>query len=75
MIWVHLDQWEGQHWNRSPGNLISEAQRVRLDPNVGFNVKLSLTKKLPPIEIPPDTEWVKRVKFLSKMGWSCFSGQ
>lgn len=67
VIWVHLDQWEGQQWNRSPGNLVSEVQRVRLDPAAGFNVKLSLTKKLPPIEIPPDTEWVKRIKFQSKM--------
>jgi hypothetical protein len=66
-IWVHLDQWEGQQWNRSPGNLVSEVQRVRLDPSTGFNVKLNLTKKLPPIQVPPDTEWVKRVKFQSKM--------
>jgi hypothetical protein len=66
-IWVHLDQWEGQQWNRSPGNFVSEVQRVRLDPAAGFNVKLNLTKKLPPIQIPPDTEWVKRVKFQSKM--------
>jgi hypothetical protein len=67
VIWVHMDQWEGQKWNRSPGNLVSDVQRVRLDPTVGFNVKLTLTKKLPPVEIPPDTEWVKRVKFQSKM--------
>jgi len=67
VIWVHMDQWEGQKWNRSPGNFVSEVQRVRLDPAAGFNVKLSLTKKLPPVEIPPDTEWVKRVKFQSKM--------
>jgi len=67
VIWVHMDQWEGQKWNRSPGNLISEVQRVRLDPVTGFNIKLNLTKKLPPVEIPPDTEWVKRVKFQSKM--------
>ncbi len=66
-IWVHWDQWEGQQWNRSPGNLVSEVQRVRLDPAAGFNVKLSLMKKLPPIEGPPDTEWVKRVKIQSKM--------
>lgn len=66
-IWVHWDQWEGQQWNRSPGNLISEVQRVRLDPAAGFNVKLSLTKKLPPVVVPPDTEWVKRVKIQSKM--------
>ncbi|HMV47314.1 MAG TPA: alpha/beta hydrolase-fold protein [Blastocatellia bacterium] len=66
-IWVHMDQWEGQQWNRSPGNLISEVQRVRLDPASGFNVKLALTKKLPPVVVPPDTEWVKRVKIQSKL--------
>ena len=67
VIWVHMDQWEGQQWNRSPGNLVSEVQRVRLDPAAGFNVRLSLTKKLPAVQIPQDTEWVKRVKFQSKM--------
>ncbi len=67
VIWVHMDQWEGQQWNRSPGNLVSEVQRVRLDPATGFNIKLSLTKKLPPVVVPPDTEWVKRVKIQSKL--------
>lgn len=67
VIWVHMDQWEGQAWNRSPGNLVSEVQRVRLDPATGFNVKLSLTRKLPPVVVPPDTEWVKRIKFPSRM--------
>lgn len=66
-IWVHMDQWEGQQWNRSPGNLVSEVQRVQLDPAKGFNVKLSLTKKLPPVVVPPDTDWVKRVKIQSKL--------
>lgn len=66
-IWVHWDQWEGQQWNRSPGNLVSEVQQVRLDPAAGFNVKLNLTRKLPPVVVPPDTEWVKRVKIQSKM--------
>ncbi len=66
-IWVHMDRWEGQQWNRSPGNLVSEVQRVRLDPAAGFNLKLSLTKKLPPVVVPPDTEWVKRVKIQSKL--------
>jgi len=66
-IWIHLDQWEGQGWNRSPGNLVSEVQKIRLDPAAGFDVKLSLTKKLPPIKIPEDTPWVKRVKIQSPM--------
>lgn len=66
-IWVHMDQWEGQQWNRSPGNLVSEVQRVQIDPAAGFNLKLSLTKKLPAVVVPPDTEWVKRVKIQSKL--------
>lgn len=66
-IWVHMDQWEGQQWNRSPGNLVSEVKRIRIDPAKGITVQLSLTKKLPPVEVPADTQWVKRVKFKSKM--------
>jgi hypothetical protein len=66
-IWVHMDEWEGQRWNRSPGNLMSEVQKVHLDPAAGFDVNLSLSKKLPPIQVPPDTAWVKRVKIQSRM--------
>jgi len=66
-IWVHMDQWEGQRWNRSAGNLVSDVHKMRLDPAKGFDVKLNLTKKLPPADSPPDTEWVKRVKIRSKM--------
>ena len=29
-IWAHMDQWEGQDMGRSPGNLISDVQRVDL---------------------------------------------
>lgn len=73
-IWVHLDQWEGQQWNRSPGNLYSEVQQVHLDPATGFNVKLSLTQIIPPIAMRPDTAWVKHIKFQSKL-LSNFWGQ
>lgn len=66
-IWVHLDQWEGQQWNRSPGNLVSEVERFQLDPAKGFDIPLRLTRKLPPVEVPPDTEWVKRVKIQSRL--------
>ena len=66
-IWVHLDQWEGQQWNRSPGNLVSGVERLRLDPAKGFDLRLNLTRKLPPVEIPPDTEWVRRVRIQSRL--------
>lgn len=73
-VWVHLDQWEGQAFNVSPGNLYSEVQQVELDPAVGFNLHLSLAKVIPPIQPPPDTQWVKHVKFQSKLlsdFWGC----
>ena len=36
VIWAHMDQWEGQHFNESPGNLYSDVQKVHLDPAHGI---------------------------------------
>jgi len=66
-IWAHMDQWEGQQFNKSPGNLISEVQSVRWDPNGDITVKLTLDRVIPPIEPPADTEWVKHVKIQSRL--------
>jgi hypothetical protein len=67
VIWAHMDQWEGQRANRSPGNLYSEPQKVHIDPRSGFDLKLELTQVIPPVEVSPDTPWVKRIKFQSKL--------
>ncbi len=64
-IWVHWDQWEGQRWNRSPGNYISEPQTIHWDPRSKAPVRLTLTKIIPPIPPIPDTRWVKRIKIKS----------
>ena len=66
-IWAHMDQWEGQQFNRSPGNLYSEVQKVHLDPAAGYDVRLSLTKVIPPVQVPADTPWVKHIKIQSEM--------
>lgn len=66
-VWAHMDQWEGQRWAYAPGNLISEPQKVRIDPKKGGTVRISLTKVIPPIEVPKDTKWVKRIKIQSKL--------
>jgi Putative esterase len=66
-VWLHMDQWEGQHFNRSPGNLYSEVQKVHLDPAAGYDLKLSLTKEIPAVEVPRDTPWVKHIKIQSEM--------
>lgn len=65
-IWVPWDQWEGRRWNRTPGNLISEPTRVRWDPATS-RLSLALTKKIPPVVVPADTRWVKRVRIQSRM--------
>jgi len=66
-IWAHMDRWEGQHFNRSPGNLVSEVRKVHLDPSRGFHVELALDREIPPVEVPPDTKYVKRVKIQSDL--------
>ncbi|MGH9356496.1 MAG: alpha/beta hydrolase-fold protein [Terriglobia bacterium] len=62
VIWAHMDHWEGQQFNLSPGNLYSTAERLHLDPGVNRTVKLSLTEAIPAVQTPPDTQWVKRLK-------------
>jgi Putative esterase len=66
-IWVHMDHWEGQQFNLSPGNLYSKVQHVHLDPVHGYDLRLSLTDVIPPVKIPPDTPWVKRIKIQSRI--------
>jgi len=67
VIWGHADQWEGQQFNRSPGNLYGSVQRVHLDPREGGCVKLLLDKKIAPVPVPPDSQWVKHIKIRSEL--------
>jgi hypothetical protein len=65
VLWMHDDQWEGQQFNRSPGNLYSETQKVHLDPAHGYTIRLNVDKVIPPIVVPPDDQWVQRIKIQS----------
>ncbi len=65
-VWMHDDQWEGQHWNTSPGNLYSEPQRVHIDASTE-TIKLVASSKIAPIQVPADTEFVKRFKIESAL--------
>lgn len=64
-VWLHDDQWEGQRWNVSPGNLYSTPQKVRIDPMSASTTTLSVTNVIPPIVVPADNEYVQRFKFQS----------
>ena len=67
VVWMHDDRWEGQSWNISPGNLYSTVQKIHLDPDQGYNFRLSADQVIPPVSIPADTRWVKRFRFKSPM--------
>lgn len=64
---MHMDQWEGQKFERSPGNLYSRVQLLHLDPSAGGAVKIVVDQVIPPIPVPPDSEYVKHVKFESPL--------
>jgi len=66
-VWMHDDQWEGQQWHQSPGNLHSRVQTLRLDPSKGYRIQLDADQVIPPVVVPPDTPWVKRIKLQSPM--------
>ena len=67
VVWTHDDQWEGQHFIRSPGNLYSDVQRIRLDAEQGYSIRLVADNVIPPVEIPENTQWVERFRFESPM--------
>jgi hypothetical protein len=67
VVWMHDDQWEGQHWEASPGNMYSRPQRIRLDASTGYRIPITVDQKIPPVTVPPDTAFVKRLKFQSPM--------
>jgi len=65
-VWLHMDQWEGQNWRRSPGNLFSTPRRVTIDPAAGTTIDLVCDQVIPPIPAQPDTDYVKHIKFQSE---------
>jgi Putative esterase len=66
VVWMHMDQWEGQNWRRSPGNLVSDVIQVSIGPESTGVTQISADHVIPPIELIPDTRWVKRIKIQSQ---------
>jgi hypothetical protein len=71
---MHMDQWEGQDWRRSPGNVCSPVQKITIGPNNGGGLNLQVTQIIPPIAVPADTKWVKHIRIRSTL-LSAFWGQ
>ncbi|HEY2012177.1 MAG TPA: alpha/beta hydrolase-fold protein [Bryobacteraceae bacterium] len=66
-IKLPMDQGEGQHWNRKPGNLYSTPRKIAIDPAKSATVRIALDQTVPPIEPSKDTKYIKHVRIGSKL--------
>ena len=61
------DQGEGQQWNSKPGNFYSKPAKVTIDPSKNETIEVVMDQKIPTIEQPKDTKYVKHIKVQSKL--------
>jgi len=66
-VWLHMDQWEGQDFKHSPGNLYGKPVKVHYDPAAPTPVTLVADQVIPPIPFPKDTPYVKRFRIKSRL--------
>jgi len=66
-LWMHMDQWEGQDWKHSPGNLYGKPVKVHYDPAAATPIHLVADQVIAPIPFPKDSEYVKRFRIKSKL--------
>jgi len=64
-VWLHMDQWEGQNWKTSPGNLYGDPVTIRMDPSSREPIRLTADQVIPPVVVPDDTEFVRRIRIQS----------
>jgi hypothetical protein len=67
IVKLPMDEGEGQHWDSKPGNFYSVPERVHIDRASPATIQIHLTKVVPPIEPPKDTEWVKHIRMQSEV--------
>jgi hypothetical protein len=62
-----MDRGEGQHWNTAPGNLFNKPIQLRFSNTGSDVVTVKLDSKIPPIDSPKDTKYIKHIKIQSKL--------
>jgi len=68
VVKMHMDQWEGQRFAISPGNLYSTPQPIHVEGGAkSQTIRLTLDQVIPPLGVPPDTAYVKHVRFESPL--------
>jgi hypothetical protein len=61
------DMGEGQQWNKKPGNLYSKPAKMHVDPKEPGVIRISLTEKIPAIDPPKETKYVKHMRLQSDL--------
>ncbi|MCB0595965.1 MAG: hypothetical protein KDD28_17865 [Phaeodactylibacter sp.] len=62
-----MDRGEGQHWNRAPGNLYSQPEKISFDPQSPAGISIELDQVIPPITPPKDSKYVKHIRIRSEL--------
>jgi hypothetical protein len=66
-VWLHMDQWEGQNWKNSPGNIFGDPVKIQYNPRSTTPIKLVADKVIPEIKVPADSGNVRRIKIQSNI--------
>jgi hypothetical protein len=66
-VWLPRVGWEGRVFTKTPGNLFSDVQWVDVVAGAAQSVDLTLIHTVPPVEIPGDSEWVRRFRIRSEL--------
>ncbi len=67
VVKLHMDKGEGQNWRRSPGNLFSDAVKIRISSGSSEPIAIVLDKIIPEIPAYQDTESLKHVRIPSRL--------
>ena len=67
IVKLPMDRGEGQQWNRAPGNLYSTPQKISISDGKISSLSINLDRKIPPIEEPEDTKYIKHIKIKSNL--------
>ena len=67
IVWLHMDQWEGQNWKTSPGNIYGRPFKVGFDPKSTKPIALVADQVIPSVVPPADNDYVKRIKIQSQI--------
>jgi hypothetical protein len=60
------DRGEGQQWRSKPGNLYSKPFTVKLNPQMGGSIALTLSEEIPPVTPVVETQYIKYVRIKSE---------